>query len=237
EKQLLQDPADLHALMMLAQLYRVSKRFAEFPYPYTDFTKAIAYYNRLFTLTGNTEFLNSLASIYYYDLKDYAEALKTLRRREEKALLYDGDLLQLAQIESHFGRYEQALQTLLRSEHRFLAEEAALRIITGDFTDISTKTGNYKETRWRQTLQRLAENKELQKSEHLRLIRQLPAPDAIKYLEQQQPSPQVELLYLSLLAVEPAAEVPVQEYVRGELANKFAADPEFLGTASILFGE
>ncbi|HHX74888.1 MAG TPA: hypothetical protein GX699_08295, partial [Firmicutes bacterium] len=237
ERQLMEDAADLHALTMLARLYSCQVSSTEYEYPDTDFAQAATYYNRLFMLTENTEYLRALVGIYYYHLKDYGQALATLNEIEAKRPLYDWELLQAAQIKSHFGRYDDALQTLLRAEQRFMAQEAALRIITGDFTGINTKVNNYKEEKWLQTLQRLAEDEQLLKGEHMMPGRRLPAPDAIKYLEQSKQSPQEELLYLSFLAIEPTAGSRVQEYIEGDLLYKFAEEPDFLMTARTLFAQ
>ncbi|NLM46615.1 MAG: tetratricopeptide repeat protein [Firmicutes bacterium] len=237
EKQLAKDAADLHALTMLARLYSVQFSSAAYVYPHTDFMKAICYYNRLFDLTGNTEYLKVLTGIYYNHLQDYEQALATLRKIEAKTPLADWDLLQVAQIESHFGRYDSALQTLLRAGRRFLPEEAALRIITGNYAGIKTKANSLTEEKWLQTLQLLAEDELLLQSEDILPDRGMPAPDAIQYLERRKRSPQEELLYLSFLTIEPTAANRVQEYIQGDLANNFAQDPAFLKTVRTLFGE
>ncbi|MCR3923343.1 MAG: hypothetical protein NUK65_12645, partial [Firmicutes bacterium] len=234
QEQLDKDDNDIHALTMLARLHSVTIDSQIYDYQYTDYAQAITYYNQLFTQTGNTEFLHSLTQIYFYNLKEYPLALETLQKIEERDVLNEWNQLQMAQIQSHLGQYQTALQTVIAAERRFFTEEAALRIITGDFSSIAEKAKSNKEEKWLDAMQVVARGYGKLDQELLQVVRNLPALEAIEYLETKERTREEELLLLSLLAVEPSTLVRAQEQLEDYAAMNIEQSPAWVTSVRIL---
>ncbi|MGF7185205.1 tetratricopeptide (TPR) repeat protein [Desulfitispora alkaliphila] len=109
---LTEEPNNLHALRMLASMHRISISNDIADYPYTDYNKAVQYFERLYELTGDTVYLDSISGLYYHSLGEYGKALTILKKKQEIDQLSPWQQMMLARLESHFGNYHEGLKQL-----------------------------------------------------------------------------------------------------------------------------
>ncbi len=236
EKTLEKDPEDIHSLSMLAKLYGFSLNEAVGQYEYSDLDKAIVYYHRLFELTGNVGYLDRVASIYYIYKEDFKKALDTLKIIEENQGLNDWQKHMKAKLESHFGNYSHALNILLSSEIRFLSEEAALRIITGDFSDLFNQNhGCNVEEVWQKALAEYEKDYAMVDRSLRNSIKDMAAIDAITMLDNKEITPHQEFIKLSLKVIDPTYRRSSNEDVKVFIDKFSARNPELAKYAKILF--
>lgn len=221
---------------MLAKLYQVSipKEIAD--YDITDYDKALAYYKRLYELTGEVSILDSINSLYYYSLGDYENSLKTLKKIEHLKELNEWELMMYARLESYFGNHDHGMEYLLKTKERFYVEEAVLRIVTGNYHDITVNNKNdANEIKW---VKAMGEYMESYKNEDQALtneIKNKPIPDAITFLDNQELNAHGEFLKLSLKLLDPSLRRDTTKNIQEFIEKYAASEPELTKIAQRLF--
>ncbi|OEF95682.1 tetratricopeptide repeat protein [Desulfuribacillus alkaliarsenatis] len=230
EKLLEESPNYSHALRMLAKIYSFETSAYTESFNFTDFDKAIEYYERLYKITGHTGYLDSIISIYYYSLDDFSNAYDTLKRLAAIASLNDWQHMQIASIEGHFGNYEHGLGQLLKAESKYYKTEAALRILTG-ITNVADK-----DHRWNTAMLDYRNNYQPEAIEGLlQDIAGTPALEAIDFLSRQDLTPNEAFIKLSMQMVEPALRKEQNDILSAFEAQYSAIDSKLVQIANRLY--
>ncbi|KUO50144.1 MAG: hypothetical protein APF76_06705 [Desulfitibacter sp. BRH_c19] len=236
EKSLEKDTEDIHSMSMLAKLYGISINETIGEYKYSDLDKALEYYHKLYDITGDVGYLDSITGIYYIHKEDFEKALDILKEIEKEQALNDWQKQQVAKLESHFGNYGPALNKLISSERRFLSEEAALRIITGDFSDALNEynLSNVEEV-WQEALSQYERDYAMVDSDLQNSIKDMPALEAITMLDNKDLTPNEEFIKLSLKVLDPTFRRSSTENIEMFINKYSSKDPDLARYAKILF--
>ncbi|MCC5911149.1 MAG: hypothetical protein JJT76_12000 [Clostridiaceae bacterium] len=224
EEDLINNPEDIYALSMLGKLYGLAYGNHDI-YPYTDLDKAIAYYERLYTITEDITFLNNINGIVYRDKKDYDKTLEILKILEENNALHPWHINQLAMIYNHQGNYEKALKTLLEIDDTSYQLEALLRVITNNFEGLNPSILGLTEEKWLEALKQYEENYAFIDSELKEAINTKPPLEALDLFSKRDLTPHEALLQIALKAVEPSISINEYEEVKDFIKEYGEIDP------------
>ncbi len=225
-----ENPTDNYSRAMLAKIYSI---YDTKGYKYTDFNRALAYYNQLYSNTKDPVFLSHLIDISH-NAEKYRDTLAFIDEFSQYDRINPYHYYLSARSLSYLGDYDSALEALWQgAADANFDMKAALMLLTDNYT--AEASISQREQVWMKSILQYQEQYSQLDSDLKESISELPPLEALKLFEDKALTPHQALLKLSLELIEPSLKSYSYELLEAWQRRYRTVDPQLSRLVSNIF--